>query len=104
VSPWGAPVIFVPKRDGTQMMCMDYRSLNEVTIKNMYPLPTIDVTPYFLKRIEFYKFIYLNKYLSVSFQADAYFPLCCEVFLYFIMRVEVVKIQMCFEFKLVCKL
>jgi hypothetical protein len=41
-SPWGAPVIFVPKKDGTQRMCMDYRSLNEVTIKNMYPLPRIE--------------------------------------------------------------
>jgi hypothetical protein len=41
-SPWGAPVIFVPKKDGTQRMCMDYRSLNEVTIKNNYPLPRID--------------------------------------------------------------
>jgi hypothetical protein len=41
-SPWGAPVIFVPKMDGTQRMCMDYHSLNEVTIKNKYPLPRID--------------------------------------------------------------
>jgi hypothetical protein len=41
-SPWGAPIIFVPKKDGTQRMCMDYRSLNEVTIKNKYPLPRID--------------------------------------------------------------
>jgi hypothetical protein len=37
-SPWGAPVIFVLKKDGAQRMCMDYRSLNEVTIKK-YPLP-----------------------------------------------------------------
>jgi hypothetical protein len=41
-SPWGAPIIFVPKKDGTQRMCVDYRSLNEVTVKNKYPLPRID--------------------------------------------------------------
>jgi hypothetical protein len=41
-SPWGAPVIFVLKKDGTQRLCMDYRALNEVTIKNKYPLPRID--------------------------------------------------------------
>jgi hypothetical protein len=41
-SPWGAPVIFVLKKDGMQRMCIDYRSLNEVTIKNKYPLPKID--------------------------------------------------------------
>ena len=41
-SPWGALVIFVDKKDGTQRMCVDYRSLNEVTIKNKYPLPRID--------------------------------------------------------------
>jgi hypothetical protein len=38
-SPWGAPVLFVEKKDGTQRMCVDYHSLNEVTIKNKYPLP-----------------------------------------------------------------
>jgi hypothetical protein len=39
---WGAPVIFVGKKDGTQRMCVDYRALNEVTIKNKYPLPHIE--------------------------------------------------------------
>jgi hypothetical protein len=41
-SPWGAPVIFVPKKDGTQRLCVDYRAVNEVTIKNKYLLPRID--------------------------------------------------------------
>jgi hypothetical protein len=41
-SPWGAPVIFILKKDGMQRMCVDYRSLYEVTIKNNYPLPIID--------------------------------------------------------------
>jgi hypothetical protein len=41
-SPWGAPVLFVEKKDGTQRMCVDYRSLNEVTIKNKYHLPRIE--------------------------------------------------------------
>jgi hypothetical protein len=55
--------------------------------------PGACVTPYFSKRIEFYKFIYLNKHLIVAFYADAYFPLCREVFLYFIVQVEVIEIQ-----------
>jgi hypothetical protein len=41
-SPWGAPVIFVLKKDGTQRLCVDYRALNEITVKNKYPLPRID--------------------------------------------------------------
>ncbi|KAH0711565.1 hypothetical protein KY289_007524 [Solanum tuberosum] len=42
VSPWGAPVLFVRKKDGSLRMCIDYRQLNKVTIKNKYPLPRID--------------------------------------------------------------
>eukprot|EP00253_Pinus_taeda_P033503 PITA_33503 len=42
VSPWGAPVLFVKKKDGTFQMCIDYRQLNKLTIKNKYPLPRID--------------------------------------------------------------
>jgi hypothetical protein len=41
-SPWGATVLFVEKKDRTQWMCVDYRSLNEVTTKNKYPLPRIE--------------------------------------------------------------
>jgi hypothetical protein len=42
-SPWGCPAIFVKKKDQTLRMCVDYRPLNEVTIKNKYPLPRIDI-------------------------------------------------------------
>ena len=41
-SPWGAPVLFVKKKDGSFRMCIDYRELNKVTIKNKYLLPRID--------------------------------------------------------------
>ncbi|GKD08482.1 putative reverse transcriptase domain-containing protein [Tanacetum coccineum] len=41
-SPWGAPVLFVKKKDGTFRMCIDYRELNKLTVKNRYPLPRID--------------------------------------------------------------
>ncbi|GJU65812.1 putative nucleotidyltransferase, ribonuclease H [Tanacetum coccineum] len=42
LSPWGAPVLFVKKKDGSFRMCIDYRELNKSTIKNRYPLPRID--------------------------------------------------------------
>jgi hypothetical protein len=41
-SPWAARVLFVEKKDGTKRMCIDYRALNEVTVKNKYPLPRIE--------------------------------------------------------------
>ena len=43
-SPYGAPVLFVKKKDNTMRLCIDYRMLNNVTIKNKYPLPRIDET------------------------------------------------------------
>jgi hypothetical protein len=41
-SPWGASVLFVQKKDGSQRMCVDYRSLNDVTVKNKCPLSRIE--------------------------------------------------------------
>ena len=42
VSPWGAPILFVKKKDGTLRMCINYRHINKVTMKNKYPLPRIE--------------------------------------------------------------
>lgn len=41
-APWGAPVLFVKKKDGSLRLCIDYRQLNQATVKNRYPLPRID--------------------------------------------------------------
>ncbi|GKA99130.1 putative reverse transcriptase domain-containing protein [Tanacetum coccineum] len=41
-SPWGAPILFVKKKDGSMRMCIDYQELNNVTVKKVYPLPRID--------------------------------------------------------------
>jgi hypothetical protein len=41
-SPWAAPVLFMETKYGTRRMCINYRALNEVTIKNKYPLPRIE--------------------------------------------------------------
>ena len=42
VSPWGAPVLFVKKKDGTLPLCVEYRQLKKMTVKNKYSLPRID--------------------------------------------------------------
>ena len=42
MSPWGVPILFVKNKDGIFQLCIDYRQLNKVTIKNKYPLPRID--------------------------------------------------------------
>ena len=38
ISPWGAPILFVKKKDGSMRLCIDYRQLNRITVKNKYPL------------------------------------------------------------------
>ena len=42
VSPWDTPVLFVRKKDGSMRLCVDYRQLNQVILKNKYPLPRVD--------------------------------------------------------------
>ena len=42
ISPWGVPILFVKKKDGSLWLCIDYRQLNKVTIRNQYPFPRID--------------------------------------------------------------
>ncbi|KAJ0456627.1 putative nucleotidyltransferase, Ribonuclease H [Helianthus annuus] len=59
-SPWGAPVLFVKKKDGSFRMCIDYRELNKLTIKNRYPLPRIDDLFDQLQRSSFYSKIDLR--------------------------------------------
>ena len=39
ILPWGAPILFVKKKDGSLRLCIDYRELNKVTLQNQYPLP-----------------------------------------------------------------
>ncbi|GKD42593.1 putative reverse transcriptase domain-containing protein, partial [Tanacetum coccineum] len=58
--PWGAPVLFFKKRDGSFQMCIDYRELNKLTVKNHYPLPKIDDLFYQLQGSSVYSKINLR--------------------------------------------
>ena len=60
ISPWGAPVLFAKKKDKTLRLCIDYRQLNRVTIKNRYPLPRIDDLFYQLRGARVYSKIDLR--------------------------------------------
>ncbi|GJW50527.1 putative reverse transcriptase domain-containing protein [Tanacetum coccineum] len=59
-SPWGAPVLFVKKKDGSFRMCIDYRELNKLTVKNRYPLSRIDDLFDQLQGSSIYSKIYLR--------------------------------------------
>ncbi|GJY80945.1 putative ribonuclease H-like domain-containing protein [Tanacetum coccineum] len=59
-SPWGAPVLFVKKKDGSMRMCIDYRELNKLTVKNRYPLPRIDDLFSQLQRVRYFSKIDLR--------------------------------------------
>ncbi|KAJ9557529.1 hypothetical protein OSB04_012143 [Centaurea solstitialis] len=64
-SPWGAPVLFVKKKDGSLRMCIDYRELNKLTIKNRYPLPRIDDLYDQLQGASFFSKIDQDKFVIV---------------------------------------
>ena len=60
VLPWGASVLFVKKKDGTLRMCIDYRQINKVTVKNKYSLPRIEDLFYQLKGVSVFSKIDLQ--------------------------------------------
>ena len=60
ISPWGAPILFAKKKDGSLRMCFDYRQLNKVTIKNKYHFSWIDDLFYQLQRVSYVSMIDLR--------------------------------------------
>jgi hypothetical protein len=70
-SPWGSPALFVPKKDGTQRLCVDYRALNAVTIKNKYSLSRIDDLMDQLRQAKFFNKIDLRSgYHQMKIRAE----------------------------------
>jgi hypothetical protein len=69
--PWGAPILFVKKKDGSMRLCVDYRALNEVTIKNKYPLLRIDDLFDQLKGAKYFSKIDLrSEYYQLKIQSE----------------------------------
>jgi hypothetical protein len=61
-SPCGSPIVMVPKKDGTWRMCVDYRDLNKITMKNRYPVPLIDDLLDQLKNVVYFTKLDLLEY------------------------------------------
>jgi hypothetical protein len=71
-SPWGAPVLFAPKKDGGLRFCIDYRGLNKQTVKNAYPLPRADDLIDQLQGAQFFSKIDLRSgYWQIPIDADS---------------------------------
>jgi hypothetical protein len=71
ISLWGAPMLFVKKKNGSMRMCIDYQELNKVTIKNRYPLPRIDDLLGQLQRAQvFFKVDLLSGYHQVRVKEE----------------------------------
>lgn len=71
-SPWGAPVLFVLKKDGTKRMVIDYRALNSKTVKDVYPLPRIDDLLFRLKDAKIFSTLDLcSGYHQIAMDPDS---------------------------------
>ena len=80
-SPAGAPVLFVKKGDGSLRFCVDYRGLNEMTIKNRYPLPLIQETLARLQKAKWYTKLDLREgYYHLRIAKGTFGPLKLRIF------------------------
>jgi hypothetical protein len=71
-SPWASPVVLATKKDGTTRFCFDYRKLNEITVRDAYPLPRIDDTLDALQHAQFLSTLDLRSgYWQVEMDAES---------------------------------